>query len=220
LTLAAAALAGSVLLSGCSAQWTSMSPSIAAVHNKISNHKVATVSKLTSTTVTPTATATATTAPDPFESGDLSTNSLVHQLPIGNHTLVVHYWTDSMLSTEAGNNVVHLSAALKGADSKHAVKVTLFTASVETAAGSQVSTVQLANDQGEFVLTPPYSYTTAIALPTTPTASTASTATAGTETLSIRFDLLVETAPGTGAYFRQTVLDDVVLIRGNEGVTK
>jgi hypothetical protein len=141
----------------------------------------------------------------------------VHQLPIGNHTLVVHYWTDGTLSTEAGSDVVHLSAALKGADSKHAVKVTLFTASVETATGSQVSTVQLANDQGEFILTPPYSYTTAIALPATPAASTA---TAGTETLSIRFDLLVETAPGSGAYFRQTVLDDVVLTRGTEGVTQ
>lgn len=52
------------------------------------------------------------------------------------------------------------------------------------------------------MLTPPYSYTSALALPKT--AESAST-------LSIRFDLLLETAPGSGAFYRQTVLDTVAL---------
>jgi hypothetical protein len=141
-------------------------------------------------------------------------------LPIGNHQLVVNYWTDSSLATEAGGDVIHLSASLKGADRKHAVKVTRFAATLDSTTGSQVSSVPLADDQGEFVLTPPYSYTTALALPTTPATQTAALA-ASTRTLSIRFDLLVETAPGSGTYFRQTVLDDVVLSRGSsEGVSK
>jgi hypothetical protein len=51
---------------------------------------------------------------------------------------------------------------------------------------------------------PPLSYTTALSLP-----GTASTA--ASLTVSVQFDLLVETERGSERYFRQTVLDTLEL---------
>ena len=62
----------------------------------------------------------------------------------------------------------------------------------------------MAEDRGEFALQPPYSYGTALVL--TPSAPVAEQV-----TLSVQFDLLVETEPGAERYFRQTVLDTVEL---------
>lgn len=183
-------------------------------HRAGTGHDMAVVSDST-----PLGGASSTSAQDSLRSGDLDRGSLVHQLALGNHLLVIHYWSDSKLATEAGGDIVHLSAALQGADRKHTVKVTRFTAAAGTTTAAQDSTVQLADDRGEFVLTPPYSYTTALALPITARTRTTGLA-PGTQTLSIRFDLLIETDPGSGTYFRQSVLDNVVLTRGSEGATK
>ena len=190
-----------------------MSPSIATVHTSTAtSQRVATARK---DAVVP-ASSIKTTGTSATSSGDLDQGSLVHQVSTNGHLLVIRYWTDGTPASEAGSPVVHLSATLKGADRKHAVKVTRFSATLETAVpGGAAGTVQLADDRGEFVLTPPYSYTTALALPVTTSGTTATP----TRTLSIGFDLLVETAPGSGTYFRQTVLDQVVLSRGAEGVT-
>jgi hypothetical protein len=163
-----------------------MSPSLTAGQPKLEN-----VSKVT--TSTPTAAPTPTATPEAVPAkigGDLANGSLQRSRPVGDDALVISYWT------EGDDSDVHLSAVLKGADRKHAVKVTRFAATVGTADGGEVS---LADDQGEFVLTPPYSYGSALALPET------------AQTLSIRFDLLLETAPGSGAFYRQTVLDTVAL---------
>ena len=200
--LAASILTLPVLLSGCSTEWASMSPSLSV--KKPNLESVANVSTATPTaTPTSTATATATPAPtttgttaDPFAGGELAAGSVKHTQPVGDHSLVISYWTDGTTGE------VHLSATLKGADQKHAVKVTRFAASLDSSDGTDVS---LADDQGEFVLTPPYSYTSALAVPDP-------TATAGvTRTIDVRFDLLLETAPGSGAFYRQTVLDTVAL---------
>jgi hypothetical protein len=193
LTLAGLALSAPFLLGACSTQWSSMSPSVKTVHKS-----TVTTQRVQPAAIEPASSKISKTKPN-TSTGDLDQGSLVHQVATDGHLLVIHYWTDGQLSTEAGAPVVHLSAALKGADRKHAVKVTRFAASLETTGGS----TQLADDRGEFVLTPPYSYTTALAVP----------AGTGTRTLAISFDLLVETAPGSGSYFRQTVLDQVVLSR-------
>jgi hypothetical protein len=84
------------------------------------------------------------------------------------------------------------------------VKVTRFAATLDSSDGSSVP---LADDQGEFVLTPPYSYTSALAVPDETAALTNRTS----RTIDVRFDLLIETAPGSGAFYRQTVLDTVAL---------
>ncbi len=199
--LAASILTLPVLLSGCSTDWASMSPSLSV--KKPNTESVASISKVTPTatatatanpTATPAVTPTATT--DPFAGGELAGGSVKHTQQVGDHSLVISYWTDG----DTGE--VHLSATLKGADQKHAVKVTRFAASLDSSDGTDL---QLADDQGEFVLTPPYSYTSALAVPD------ATATTTVTRTIDVRFDLLVETAPGSGAFYRQTVLDTVAL---------
>jgi hypothetical protein len=95
---------------------------------------------------------------------------------------------------------VQLSAHLEGGDADLEVLVTRFVATADD--GAARTTV--AEDRGEFALQPPYSYGTALAL--TPSAPDAEQV-----TLSIQFDLLVETEPGSQRYFRQTVLDSIVL---------
>ena len=141
-----------------------------------------------------------TVAPAPVDRGDLSHGSLTRKLAAGDRTLVIDYWTDADPAslTAAVPSVLKLSAHIEDADGTHAVKVTRFLATLDD--GKAIATVS--EDRGEFVLTPPYSYGTALTLrPTDPTASAV--------TLSVEFDLLVETAPGSGAFFRQTVLDNV-----------
>ncbi|GAB3244056.1 hypothetical protein [Kineosporia babensis] len=189
--LAASFLTLPLLLSGCSTEWASMSPSIT-----MDSADLAPVSSVSTPGPTPsTEPSPAPTEANPFAGGDLAGGSLRHQLPVGDHSLVINYWTGD---ADSATNV-HLSAELKGADRKHAVKVTRFAATLKSA-GTETA---LADDQGEFVLTPPYSYTSALAVP----ASTDATS----RSLDVRFDLLVETAPGSGAFYRQTVLDTVAL---------
>lgn len=194
--LAASFLTLPLFLSGCSGEWASMSPSLTA--KKPNLEKVSQV-----TTPEPTATATATPTPEatpanPFAGGDLENGALKHDRQVGDHSLVINYWTNGGTDPD-----VHLSAELKGADRDHAVKVTRFAASLDSSDGTSVP---LADDQGEFVLTPPYSYTSALALPTQE-ADPGRTS----RTIDVRFDLLLETAPGSGAFYRQTVLDTVAL---------
>lgn len=193
--LVASALSLPLFLSGCSMEWASMSPSVSMAKTDVKN--VATVTK-PSPTPSASSTPAVTATPDPFADGDLAGGSVEHSKPVGDHALVINYWTDGV-STD-----VHLSAELEGADRDHAVKVTRFAA---TLSGGDGAETPLADDQGEFVLTPPFSYTSALALP----AVTGESST----TLDIRFDLLVETAPGSGAFYRQTVLDTVALNAGS-----
>jgi hypothetical protein len=132
--------------------------------------------------------------------GDLYRGSLTHKLAAGDRTLVIDYWTDadpSKLSATAPTTV-KLSAHLEDGDTEHTVKVSRFLASEDD--GTTAST--LSDDRGEFVITPPYSYGTALTVQPADRSAT-------TVTLSIQFDLLVETVPGSGAFFRQTVLDSV-----------
>ncbi|GAA3604934.1 hypothetical protein GCM10022223_20790 [Kineosporia mesophila] len=179
-----------VFLSGCSTEWASMSPSLT-----VKKPAAASVVHTPATTATATPSpAVTTTSVNPFATGELADGSAKHRQSAGDHSLVVNYWTDG------SDTEVHLSAELKGADSLHTVKVTRFAATLENSDGS---TVSLADDQGEFVLTPPYSYTSALAIPTATDT--------GDRTIDVRFDLLVETEPGSGAFYRQTVLDTVAL---------
>lgn len=84
-----------------------------------------------------------------------------------------------------------MSTQLTGA-STTAVKVSAFTASVD---GTPIK-----RDEGGFVVTPPYSYTSAVQLPALPSVTTKAT-------ILFTFELLVETSPGSNQFFRQTVVD-------------
>jgi hypothetical protein len=134
--------------------------------------------------------------------GDLDTGSTTRTVPAGDRALVVDWWTTEPARQwrAADTKGLQLSAHLEGGDPDLEVLVTRFVATADD--GTTRSTV--AEDRGEFALQPPYSYGTALVL-------TPSAADAGQVDLSVQFDLLVETEPGSRRYFRQTVLDSIVL---------
>jgi hypothetical protein len=134
--------------------------------------------------------------------GDLDTGSITHSVLAGDRTVVVDYWTseDALHWTADGDKTVQLSAHIEGGSSAQEVEVTRFVATGDD--GTTRTT--LAEDRGEFVLTPPYSYTSALSV-------TPSGASATELTVHVQFDLLVETEPGSDQWFRQTVLDSIRL---------
>jgi hypothetical protein len=206
-------IAGALFLSGCAMpQVASMSPHLPErPATAPSPASIPAAAPLTSSAATPAdasdgeTTSAETTIVNPHaDLGDLYRGSLTRKLTAGDRTVVVNYWTDADPKTFSArtSTVVKLSAHLEGPDTgagpTNAVKVSRFLATEDD--GTTSST--LAEDRGEFVITPPFSYGTALTVrPADPTATSV--------TLSIQFELLVETAPDSGAYARQTVLDSV-----------
>jgi hypothetical protein len=134
--------------------------------------------------------------------GDLDTGTATHVLPAGDRTVVVDYWTDEAATawTAAGTKTVKVSAHLENDTSGQAVLVTRFLATADD--GAARTTV--VEDRGEFAVQPPFSYGTVLSLQP-------SAADADKITLYVQLELLVETAPKSGRYFRQTVLDSLAL---------
>ena len=130
---------------------------------------------------------------------DLDTGSASHTLSAASRNLVIDYWTDQDVSqlTPESTPIIRVSAHVDGADDGSAITVTRFNAQVQSLG------VELANDTGSFAVNPPYAYTTGVALPANPTAHSTD--------LLVTFDLLTETAPGSGIFTRQTILDTVSL---------
>jgi hypothetical protein len=188
LGLSVAVLAG---LTGCSWPEVSMSPGISAAGDDGS----AAPSPAAETDL-------AADAAPIRPTGDLDTGSATHAVPAGDRTVVIDYWTGEPATgwTAAGTKTVQLAAHLEGGDEDQEVLVTRFVATTDDGTARTVVT----EDRGEFALTPPFSYSTTLSLtPATPGATEA--------TLSVQLDLLVETESGSGRYFRQTVLDSIVL---------
>jgi hypothetical protein len=135
-------------------------------------------------------------------SGDLDTGALTHSLPAGSRQVVVNYWTteDAKSWGPKGNKNIQIAAHVEGGGTLAEVKVTRFLATADDG----VHRTTVVEDRGEFVITPPYSYTTALTVtPSDPTATAL--------TLYAQFELLVETYPDSGEFFRQTVLDTIHL---------
>lgn len=194
-----AGLAACTLVTGCSMpDWASMSSA--------PKPKTKPVAAATSSASAPQSNATQAAAtkpkPAPVARGDLKAGSLTRILDAGASKLVITYWTKQNPTTwSAGATVpVQFSAHLEGADSKQDVLVSRFIATLDD--GSSVETVS--DDKGAFVITPPFSYSGALMIhPKHADATSAD--------LAIEFDLLVETAPNSFQYARQTVLDSVHL---------
>ena len=144
----------------------------------------------------------AATTSAPRTSGPLDTGSVTHRLAAGDRTVVIDYWTaeNAKAWTARSAKAIQLAAHIEGGGSAATVKVTQFS----TTADDGTSRTAVTDDRGEFVITPPFSYSTALMVP-------ASRAGATQLTLYVQFDLLVETAPKSGSFFRQTVLDSLVL---------
>jgi hypothetical protein len=193
-------IAGAALLTGCAL------PSVANMSPSMRKPASTQPSKTPSPAATPSSSPAATTAT--ADQGDLVHGSLTRKLAAGERNLVVDYWTDADPATLSATTptVLKVSAHMEDADVLHAVKVSRFLATLDDG----TTTTTLSDDRGEFILTPPYSYGTALTLHPGNTA-------AKSVTLSVQFDLLIETVPGSGAFFRQTVLDNVRIAFPAEG---
>jgi hypothetical protein len=136
----------------------------------------------------------------PVDRGDMFRGSLTSKLQVGFRNLVVDYWLDADPATLSATTptVVQLSAHFEDSDTEHALKVSRFLATTDEGGASTT----LAEDRGEFVITPPFSYGSAMTIRPVDRTATA-------VTLTVQFDLLLESVPGSGAYFRQTVIDTV-----------
>ncbi len=134
--------------------------------------------------------------------GELDTGSTTHVLAAGGRTVVIDYWTDEAATgwTAADTKAVQVSAHLEDDASAQTVLVTRFVATADDGAARTV----VAEDRGEFALTPPFSYGTVLSIQP-------SGADAERLTLYVQLEMLVETEPESGRYYRQTVLDSLVL---------
>ncbi|GAB4079675.1 hypothetical protein GCU67_02185 [Modestobacter muralis] len=193
-----AALTLGTLLSGCQLPDVGMSPGLSDAAAETSAAPATTAATAPSLApvaeeapVTPVRTA-----------GDLDTGSVTHTVATGDRDVVIDWWTDqeAVSWTAADVKTVQLAAHVEGGPARQAVKVTRFAATADD--GTTRTTIT--EDRGEFVLTPPFDYTSALNV--APSAATATEL-----TVYVQFDLLVETAIGSGEYFRQTVQDSIEL---------
>ena len=197
-----AALTLGALLSGCQLPDVGMSPGLTEAAE--TSEAAGTSQAAATTAAAPTTAAAAVAAPvtPARTAGDLDTGSVTHTVAAGDRQVVIDWWTDQDATswTAADAKTVQLSAHLEGGSARQAVQVTRFAATADD--GTARTTVT--EDRGEFVLTPPFSYSSVLNV--APSAATATEL-----TLYVQFDLLVETATGSGEYFRQTVQDSLEL---------
>ncbi len=190
----AAALLSTVALAGCgNLSDLSMSPKV--------------VAKKPSPSASPTPRLVAATPkpkppPVPAPTGALAAGSATHKVQAGARSVVLDYWSRLPANkwTVSSDPVLQVAAHVEGGGDKNKVKITHFGATYSDGR----TTTQVGSDDGEFIFTPPFSYTTALPLPR-PASGTRSA------TVLIQLNLLVETAPDSQEYFRNTVLDRVRL---------
>jgi hypothetical protein len=136
---------------------------------------------------------------------------LTRTLDAGSYQLVVNYWTsqDPASWTADLSAVLHLSAHLENDHDKNAVKVSRFVATLDDG----TSTATLFDDRGAFAIQPPFSYGGALTIHPVNGKAVAAT-------VAVEFDLLIETAPKSGQFFRQTALDTIHLTFVQNGSAK
>jgi hypothetical protein len=201
--LAAAVLCGG--LTGCSSlkEITSSSKPL------ISGGSTSTPSP--SPSVSPTATAVIQPAVLPTRtSGPLDTGTVTHRLNQGNFSVQLTYWTsdNAKLYTAETLKTINVAAHIEDADSTHRMYVSTF----QVTQDDGTKRVVVSTDNGKFDVTPPYPYNTVVTLPAATTGATKLT-------LTIRLDLLAETAPNSNSYYRSTALDTLTLPLLTNGAT-
>jgi hypothetical protein len=196
--LAAAALCGS--LSGCASLQELTSSSTPLVTDDATSSPSATSLPSPSVSTTPAR-----------PSGQLDPGTITHRLKQGNFSVQLTYWTtdNAKLYTAESLKTINVAAHIEDADSTHRVTISTFQVTQDDGLKRAV----VATDSGKFDVTPPYPYNTVVTLP-------AATAGAKTLTLSIRLDLLVETAPKANTYYRSTALDTLTLPLLTNGATR
>ncbi len=141
--------------------------------------------------------------------GDLADGSLTRYLDAGSRKLVVNYWTtqDAAQWTASRSTVVNLAAHIENGDSGHAVLVSDFKATHRRRHRRHHDRRR----QGRFHPHPAVRLQQRAVLRAHPAATSA--------TVILKYDLLVQTAPGLMAYFRQTVIDTIHINFATPGAT-
>jgi len=144
-------------------------------------------------------------------SGPLDTGTVTHRLKQGDFSVQLTYWTsdNAKLYTAESLKTINVAAHIEDADSSHRITVSTF----QVIQDDGTKRAAVTTDSGKFDVTPPYPYNTVVTLP-------AATAGATTLTLTVRLDLLVETAPESNSYYRSTALDTLTLPLLTDGATR
>jgi len=143
-------------------------------------------------------------------SGPLDTGTVTHRLNQGDFSVQLTYWTseNAKIYTAESLKTINVAAHIEDADSTHRMAVSTFQVTQDD--GTKRAVVN--TDNGRFDVTPPYPYNTVVTLPpATPGATKLA--------LTIRLDLLVETAPNSNSYYRSTALDTLTLPLLTNGAT-
>lgn len=196
LPLAAAAL------TGCKLPSLSMSPHVPGVTTAPAAVRADSAPARTSAAARPSASPAPSTLPADRPSGDLDTGAVTHAVQIGGLRVVIDYWTkqDAKTWSPTATKLVELGAHIEGVDATHPIRITQFQATLDD--GHTRSTVT--QDNGSFIVTPPYSYSTTLTLPQ-------SGPQVRSITLYVQFDILVATTPRAVDYYRSTALDSITL---------
>lgn len=193
---------GAALLTGCKLPSLSMSPQVAAAETTPAASRTLAAPAIAAPAARPLVTTPPAALPADRPSGDLDTGAVTHSVAIGGMRLVIDYWTkqDAKTWTPDSTKLVQLGAHIEGVDATHPIRVTQFQAILDD--GHSRSTVT--QDNGSFIITPPYSYTSTLTLPQ-------SGSRVRSVTLYVQFDILVATTPRAVDYFRSTALDSITL---------
>jgi hypothetical protein len=122
-----------------------------------------------------------------------------HKLGAAENQLTIDYWLteNTATLTPESSPILRLSASVAGSGAAKTIKITRFNARID-ATGAV-----LANDTGDFAIDAPRSYSSSVVVPgNAPDQDTR---------IIFTFDLLTETAPGSGIFTRQTITDDLAL---------
>jgi hypothetical protein len=202
--MAAAALCGS--LTGCSSlkELTSSSKPLVGAPKATSNSSPA-------PSATPTYENLVVITKPARASGPLDTGTVTHRLKQGNFSVQLTYWTSDNAKLYAAGTLktINVAAHIEDADSTHRMAVSTF----QVTQDDGTKRVVAATDNGRFDVTPPFPYNTVVTLPAATTGATQLT-------LTVRLDLLAETAPASNSYYRSTALDTLTLPLLTNGATQ
>jgi hypothetical protein len=156
-----------------------------------------------SASASPSATAAADAVQLPARtSGPLDTGTVTHRVKQGTFSVALTYWTsdDAKLYTASSLKTINVAAHVEDADGAHRMIIN----TVEVTQDDGTNRAVVTTDDGKFDITPPYPYNTVI----TPQAASAG---AKALTLTVRMEMLVETAPKANRFYRSTAIDTLTL---------
>jgi hypothetical protein len=167
-------------MSGCSMDFASMAPDVAAIRQSQDADRPAEQKSIEAT-----------------PASDLASGSTRHVRRISEMSVVLDYWTEHADDVREGESAAVSLAVGVERSNENAGEITITHVELVGDRGEV-----LVSDTGEFVVTPPFSYQTEFVTPSS---------TKTEQEVRARIDLLVETEPHSGTFFRRTVIDTLRL---------